>query len=50
MLFLPIFVLLCCATVYIKAHYLIDAISGVFSGLLTYFVATRIYKMLFGKE
>lgn len=50
MLFLPIFVLLCCATVYIKAHYLIDAIAGVFSGLLTYFVATRIYKMLFGKE
>ena len=47
---LPVFALLCCATVYIKAHYLVDAIAGLFSGLLTYIVASRIYRMLFRQE
>lgn len=44
---LPVFVLLCCATVYIKAHYLVDAIAGMFSGLLSYYIASRIYRTLF---
>ena len=43
---LPVFVLLCCATVYIKAHYLVDAIAGLLSGLLSYCIASRIYKSL----
>ena len=44
---LPIFILLCCATVYIKAHYLIDAIAGLISGVLSYYIAARIYKATF---
>ena len=36
----PVFVLLCCATVYIKAHYLVDGIAGLLSGLLFYSIAT----------
>lgn len=47
---LPVFVLLCCATVYIKAHYLVDAMAGLLSGMLTYFIASRIYRILFGQE
>lgn len=46
-LFFPFFILLCCATVYIKAHYLIDAIAGFISGLLTYYISKKIYKILF---
>ena len=46
-IFLPFFILLCCATVYIKAHYLIDAITGLISGLLTYYISTQIYKRVF---
>ena len=41
---LPVFVLLCCATVYIKAHYLVDAIAGLMSGAISYIIATRLYK------
>lgn len=33
---LPIYLLLCMATVYIQAHYLIDAIAGFVSGVLLY--------------
>ena len=47
---LPFFVLLCCATVYIKAHYLVDAITGILSGVLSYCIATRLYKALFSEE
>ncbi|MCM1078215.1 MAG: phosphatase PAP2 family protein [Bacteroidales bacterium] len=36
--FLPFFVFLCMATVYIRAHYLVDAIAGFFSGLLLYYI------------
>jgi membrane-associated phospholipid phosphatase len=39
----PLYVLLCCATVYIKAHYLIDAIAGLLSGVLLYYVTTLLY-------
>ena len=41
---LPFFVLLCCATVYIKAHYLIDGIAGLLSGVGVYALTTYIYK------
>lgn len=40
----PIYVLLCCATVYIQAHYLVDAIAGFISAVVLYFclmAATR---------
>ena len=39
---LPVYVLLCCATVYIQAHYLIDAIFGFISGTLFFFVFLRL--------
>lgn len=35
---LPFYIFLCLATVYIQAHYLIDAIAGFFSGILLYAV------------
>ncbi|MBO4660082.1 MAG: phosphatase PAP2 family protein [Prevotella sp.] len=44
---LPLYLFLCCATVYIQAHYLIDAIAGFITGTLFYFVllyATRSMK------
>jgi membrane-associated phospholipid phosphatase len=41
---LPFFILLCCATVYIKAHYLIDALTGALTGILTYFITSWIYR------
>lgn len=44
---LPLYVLLCCATVYIQAHYLIDSIAGMISALLVYQVATWMYKKWF---
>lgn len=34
----PFYILLCFATVYIQAHYAIDAIAGLLSGVLLYFV------------
>ena len=41
---LPISLLLCCATVYIKAHYLVDAIAGLFTGVAVYCLTTWMYK------
>lgn len=40
----PVYVLLCCATVYIKAHYLVDAIAGLVTGVLVYYFTTWLYK------
>ena len=40
---LPFYVLLCCATVYIKAHYLVDAFAGVATGVLFYLLTATIY-------
>lgn len=37
-LLLPLYVLLCFATVYIQAHYAIDAIAGLITGVLIYFL------------
>ncbi|MCR4854345.1 MAG: phosphatase PAP2 family protein [Prevotella sp.] len=34
---LPLFVLLCFATVYIQAHYAIDALAGLVTGVIVYF-------------
>lgn len=41
---MPLYVLLCCATVYIKAHYLIDGIAGVASGVAIYALTAHLYK------
>ena len=35
---LPFFVLLCISTVYIQAHYAIDALAGLLSGTIIYYV------------
>lgn len=43
----PIYVLLCCATVYIRAHYLIDSICGFFSAILFYWLTSRLYVLVF---
>ena len=44
---LPFYLLLCAATVYIQAHYLIDSIAGFFSAFLLYWVATWMFKKWF---
>jgi membrane-associated phospholipid phosphatase len=44
---LPFYVLLCCATVYIQAHYLIDAIAGFVSSIILYVLVSRAFKRWF---
>lgn len=44
-LFVPFFVLMFAATVYIRAHYLIDAIAGLATGILFYFLFNLLWKM-----
>ena len=39
----PFYILLCCATVYIKAHYLIDAFAGIVTGILFYMFTAKIF-------
>lgn len=46
----PLSLLLCCATVYIKAHYLIDAFAGIISGILVYALTSYIYNILSKRE
>lgn len=46
---LPVFLLLCCATVYIKAHYLVDALSGLISGTILYLLSSWIYRRWFAE-
>lgn len=41
---LPFYLLLCCATVYIHAHYLVDAIFGFISAFGVYWIVCRIYE------
>ena len=41
---LPFYVLLCCATVYIQAHYLIDALCGFVSAFVVYALAVSAYR------
>lgn len=43
----PFYMLLCGATVYIQAHYVIDAIVGFFSAFLFYIIATKMFKRWF---
>ena len=43
-LLFPFYILLCCATVYIKAHYLVDAFAGLLSGLLLYAFTGFLYR------
>lgn len=45
-LFMPLYVLLCCATVYIHAHYLVDAIFGFLSAFIVYWLVNKIYENL----
>lgn len=44
---LPFYVLLCMATVYIQAHYLVDAICGMLSAPLVMLLMQRLYKACF---
>lgn len=44
---MPFYLLLCCATVYIQAHYLIDAIVGFITAFMVYYVASVMYKKWF---
>jgi membrane-associated phospholipid phosphatase len=41
---LPFYLLLCFATVYIRAHYVVDVLVGFLSGILLYLVSTWTYK------
>jgi membrane-associated phospholipid phosphatase len=43
---LPFYVLMCFSTVYIYAHYAIDAIAGLITGIMLYYLLSRLY----GKE
>ena len=42
----PVYLLLCCATVYIQAHYLIDSIFGLISAILFFMLTSWGYKKL----
>ena len=46
-LLLPFYLLLCMATVYIQAHYLIDALAGFVSAWILYIGVTWMYKRWF---
>jgi len=41
----PFYLLLCGATVYIQAHYLIDSIAGFFSAFLVYWLSSTLYQV-----
>ncbi len=41
---LPFYVLMCFATVYIRAHYAIDALAGLVSGIAFYYTFTHVYE------
>lgn len=43
---LPFYIFLCMATVYIQAHYLIDAVAGFLAAFLLYFATKIIYERL----
>jgi membrane-associated phospholipid phosphatase len=40
---LPFYVLMCFSTVYIYAHYAIDAIAGLITGIMLYYLLSRLY-------
>ena len=41
---LPFYVALCCATVYIQAHYLVDVLGGLLTAPLFFVASDAIYK------
>ena len=43
---MPFYLLLCCATVYIQAHYLIDSICGFFTAILFFALTIWLYNLL----
>ena len=47
---IPFYVLLCCATVYIQAHYLIDVFAGWMSAVAIYILSTWMYKKWFASR
>ena len=42
---IPLTVILCFATVYIKAHYFIDVVAGFITAPIIYFISDRLYKI-----
>ncbi len=46
LILIPLWALLCCATVYIQAHYLIDAIAGLLTAPLILWIADKSMPML----
>lgn len=46
---LPFYIFLCMATVYIQAHYLIDAIAGLTTGVIVYFILMFFTKNIYNK-
>ncbi|EJX07183.1 Phosphatidic acid phosphatase type 2/haloperoxidase [gut metagenome] len=40
---LPFYIFLCCATVYIQAHYLVDVFGGFLSAIVIYTLTSRLY-------
>ena len=44
---MPFYLLLCCATVYIQAHYVIDAVAGFISAFILYIGTTWMFKHWF---
>lgn len=49
-LLLPVYLSLCCATVYIQAHYLTDAICGFLTAIGVYYLTAWIFKKLYNYE
>ena len=47
---IPFYVLLCCATVYIQAHYFIDVFAGWISAVAIYILSTWMYKRWFASR
>ncbi|MBE6287981.1 MAG: phosphatase PAP2 family protein [Mediterranea massiliensis] len=47
---MPFYLLLCMATVYIQAHYLIDSIAGFISAFVLYVVVTWMFKRWFASK
>ena len=43
---LPLFVLMCFATVYIRAHYFVDVVAGLLTGTALYYLLRRLYPPL----
>lgn len=47
---LPLYICLCMATVYIHAHYLVDAIAGFFSAFIVYFLLSWVWRCCFARK